>query len=56
MLEGHFSDGTVSDKILLIGPTAVGIYDLQVTPFTGKNLLAFHCRVLERSTVPAVHA
>lgn len=33
ILAGRLAKGTLQDKIVLVGPTAVGIYDLRVTPF-----------------------
>jgi adenylate cyclase len=35
LLEGHLPPGALKDKIVLVGATAVGIYDLRVTPFSG---------------------
>ena len=34
ILEGKVSPSTFQDKIVLVGATAVGIYDLRVTPFS----------------------
>jgi adenylate cyclase len=34
ILEGHIKPGELQGKIVLIGATAVGIYDLRVTPFS----------------------
>jgi adenylate cyclase len=34
ILKGSFSPGTFTNKIVLVGATAVGIYDLRVTPFS----------------------
>ena len=34
ILEGHINPGELQGKIVLIGATAVGIYDLRVTPFS----------------------
>jgi len=36
ILDGTAPVGTFKDKIVLIGPTALGIYDLRVTPFTAN--------------------
>ncbi len=36
ILDGTSPVGTFKDKIVLIGPTALGIYDLRVTPFTAN--------------------
>ncbi|MDY6852771.1 MAG: adenylate/guanylate cyclase domain-containing protein, partial [Thermodesulfobacteriota bacterium] len=33
ILAGRLDKGTFKDKIVLVGPTAVGIYDLRVTPY-----------------------
>ncbi len=35
VLEGRVPPGALKDKIVLVGATAVGIYDLRVTPFSG---------------------
>ncbi len=35
VLEGRLPPETLKDKIVLVGATAVGIYDLRVTPFSG---------------------
>ena len=35
VLDGSLPPGTLKDKIVLVGATAVGIYDLRVTPFSG---------------------
>ncbi|MEJ2671386.1 MAG: CHASE2 domain-containing protein [Deltaproteobacteria bacterium] len=35
VLDGSLPDGVLKDKIVLVGATAVGIYDLRVTPFSG---------------------
>jgi adenylate cyclase len=35
VLEGNLPKGALRDKIVLVGATAVGIYDLRVTPFSG---------------------
>lgn len=35
VMEGRLPPRTLQDKIVLIGATAVGIYDLRVTPFSG---------------------
>jgi len=34
ILHGRIPDGTFKDKIVLVGPTAVGIYDLRNSPFS----------------------
>ena len=36
ILDGTAPVGTFKDRIVLIGPTALGIYDLRVTPFTAN--------------------
>ncbi|MBF0528129.1 MAG: adenylate/guanylate cyclase domain-containing protein [Deltaproteobacteria bacterium] len=33
IIKGSLPKGTFKDKIVLVGPTAIGIYDLRVTPF-----------------------
>lgn len=33
ILNGQIPKGTFKDKLVLVGPTAIGIYDLRVTPF-----------------------
>lgn len=35
VLQGKLAAGALKDKIVLVGATAVGIYDLRVTPFSG---------------------
>jgi adenylate cyclase len=35
LMDGTLPAGTLKDKIVLVGATAVGIYDLRVTPFSG---------------------
>ncbi len=35
LLDGHLPPRLLKDKIVLLGATAVGIYDLRVTPFSG---------------------
>jgi adenylate cyclase len=35
ILDGKLAAGALQDKIVLVGATAVGIYDLRVTPFSG---------------------
>jgi adenylate cyclase len=35
VLDGSLPAGVLKDKIVLVGATAVGIYDLRVTPFSG---------------------
>jgi len=35
VLEGKIPAGALKDKIVLVGATAVGIYDMRVTPFSG---------------------
>jgi adenylate cyclase len=35
VLEGKLPTGALKDKIVLVGATAVGIYDMRVTPFSG---------------------
>lgn len=35
VLEGRLPPGALQDKLVLVGATAVGIYDLRVTPFSG---------------------
>ena len=35
VMEGRLPANALKDKIVLVGATAVGIYDLRVTPFTG---------------------
>jgi adenylate cyclase len=35
LLEGKLPPGTLKDKIVLVGATAVGIYDMRITPFSG---------------------
>jgi adenylate cyclase len=35
VLAGRLAPGALKDKIALVGATAVGIYDLRVTPFSG---------------------
>jgi len=35
VLEGRLPPGSLKDKLVLVGATAVGIYDLRVTPFSG---------------------
>jgi adenylate cyclase len=37
VLEDSLPPGALKDKIVLVGATAVGIYDLRVTPFSGIN-------------------
>jgi adenylate cyclase len=37
LLEGRLPPEALKDKIVLVGATAVGIYDLRVTPFSGVN-------------------
>lgn len=34
ILKGHLPRGTFQDKIVIVGATATGIYDLRVTPFS----------------------
>jgi adenylate cyclase len=36
VLNGTLPEGALKDKIVLVGATAVGIYDLRVTPFSGN--------------------
>jgi adenylate cyclase len=36
LLNGSLPEGALKDKIVLVGATAVGIYDLRVTPFSGN--------------------
>jgi adenylate cyclase len=36
VLNGSLPAGALKDKIVLVGATAVGIYDLRVTPFSGN--------------------
>jgi adenylate cyclase len=35
VLKGEVPDSALKDKVVLLGATAVGIYDLRVTPFSG---------------------
>jgi adenylate cyclase len=35
VLEGRMPPGALKDKLVLVGATAVGIFDLRVTPFSG---------------------
>lgn len=35
LMDGSLPAGVLKDKIVLVGATAVGIYDLRVTPFSG---------------------
>ena len=35
VLEGKLPPGALKDKIVLVGATAVGIYDMRITPFSG---------------------
>ncbi|MGA7563721.1 MAG: adenylate/guanylate cyclase domain-containing protein [Desulfobaccales bacterium] len=35
VLNGEVPDSALKDKVVLVGATAVGIYDLRVTPFSG---------------------
>jgi adenylate cyclase len=35
VVEGRLPAGALKDKIILVGATAVGIYDMRVTPFSG---------------------
>jgi adenylate cyclase len=35
VLDGSLPAGTLKDKVVIVGATAVGIYDLRVTPFSG---------------------
>ncbi|MDP3182318.1 MAG: adenylate/guanylate cyclase domain-containing protein [Desulfobaccales bacterium] len=37
VLEGRLPPETLKDKIVLVGATAVGVYDLRVTPFSGVS-------------------
>jgi adenylate cyclase len=37
VLEGRLPPGALKDKIVLVGATAVGIYDLRVSPFSGNH-------------------
>ena len=37
VLEGRLPPGALQDKIVLVGATAVGIYDLRVSPFSGNH-------------------
>ncbi|MBW1992609.1 MAG: adenylate/guanylate cyclase domain-containing protein, partial [Deltaproteobacteria bacterium] len=37
VLAGRLPPGALKDKIVLVGATAVGIYDLRVTPFSGLS-------------------
>jgi adenylate cyclase len=37
LLEGRLPPEALKDKIVLVGATAVGIYDLRVTPFSGVS-------------------
>ncbi len=36
VLNGEVPDSALKDKVVLVGATAVGIYDLRVTPFSGN--------------------
>ena len=35
LMDGRIPPGALKDKIVLVGATAVGIYDMRVTPFSG---------------------
>jgi adenylate cyclase len=37
VLEGRLPPGALKDKIVLVGATAIGIYDLRVSPFSGNH-------------------
>jgi adenylate cyclase len=37
VLEGRLPPGALKDKIVIVGATAVGIYDLRVSPFSGNH-------------------
>jgi adenylate cyclase len=48
ILKGNISENAFNDKIVLVGPTAAGIYDLRVTPF--ENIfpgLEIHANVVD---------
>ncbi|SHJ02058.1 adenylate cyclase [Desulfatibacillum alkenivorans DSM 16219] len=49
IIEGRISAGTFKDKIVLVGATAIGIFDLRVTPFTQHNYpgLEIHANVVD---------
>ncbi len=34
ILKGNYPQGTFQDKVILVGATAVGIYDMRITPFS----------------------
>jgi adenylate cyclase len=36
LLEGRLPERVLKDKVVMVGATAVGIYDLRVTPFSGN--------------------
>ncbi|MCK4782626.1 MAG: adenylate/guanylate cyclase domain-containing protein, partial [Desulfobacteraceae bacterium] len=48
ILRGNLARGTFKDKIVLVGATAVGIYDLRITPFsTNYPGLEIHATVVD---------
>lgn len=62
VLEGRIKKEVIEEKIVLIGATAVGIYDLRVTPFSSALPgVEKHANVIEslisgKSLVPASHS
>lgn len=36
VLDGNFDENTFKDKVVLVGATALGLYDLRVTPFSAN--------------------
>ena len=49
IIEDRVPKGTFKDKIVLVGATAIGIFDLRVTPFTPENYpgLEIHANVVD---------
>ena len=37
VIKGRVSDAELRDKVLLVGPTALGIYDMRITPYSNNT-------------------